>query len=202
MKPRWKLIVLAVLTAAVVISLAGVALAGGPGWRTGTDGENPSAGAAASKAAGSTAVTPLSPAEEDELVFLREEEKLARDVYLALYDEWGVSVFKNIAASESRHMASVKTLLDRYGVEDPVCADTPGVFADAGLQTLYNELVTQGRLSVEQAYGVGVAIEEMDILDLKEIIAISTHRDVTRVAENLLAGSENHLAAFTRLLNQ
>ena len=34
------------------------------------------------------------------LVFMREEEKLARDVYLTMSDRWGAPVFENIAASE------------------------------------------------------------------------------------------------------
>ena len=34
------------------------------------------------------------------LKFMREEEKLARDVYLYLFDVWGQWIFENIAASE------------------------------------------------------------------------------------------------------
>jgi hypothetical protein len=83
-----------------------------------------------------------------------------------------------------------------------VGTDTPGVFVNADLQAAYYALVAQGSQSLEEAYRVGVAIEEMDISDLEEFIAVSTHRDVTRVAGNLLSGSENHLAAFTTLLAQ
>jgi hypothetical protein len=191
-KPRWKLIVFGVLVVVIVATMAGVALAGrGPGGEpTGTT------------TARTASVTPLSPEEAAELIYMREEEKLARDVYLVLYDKWEVSEFENIAASESRHMASVKRLLDRYGLADPVGADVPGVFANADLQAAYDSLVAQGLQSLEDAFKVGVAIEELDIADLKELIALSTHRDVTKVAENLLQGSENHLAAFTKLLEQ
>ncbi len=67
---------------------------------------------------GTTAI--LSQEEIDDLVYLREEEKLARDVYLHLYNTWGQWIFENIAASEQQHMDAVKTLLDRYGIHDPV----------------------------------------------------------------------------------
>jgi hypothetical protein len=100
------------------------------------------------------------------------------------------------------HMVSVKRLLDRYGHADPVGADVPGVFADANLQAVYDSLVAQGMWSLEDAFKAGVAIEEQDIADLKELIAISTQRDVTRVAKNLLRGSQRHLVAFTKLLEQ
>lgn len=37
--------------------------------------------------------------ETDGLIFMREEEKLARDVYIAMYDNWGQRVFNNILGS-------------------------------------------------------------------------------------------------------
>ena len=52
---------------------------------------------------------------------MREEEKLARDVYVALGDRWGLRVFENIARAEQRHMDAVVAQLDREGVDyEPV----------------------------------------------------------------------------------
>ena len=79
-------------------------------------------------------VAPSAMSEEQWLLYLREEEKLARDVYLALYDKWGITEFSTIADSEVRHMASVKNLLDRIGLEDPVGDDVPGMFVNEELQ--------------------------------------------------------------------
>jgi len=56
---------------------------------------------------------------KDWLTYIREEEKLARDVYLYLYDMWGSSIFDNISVSEQAHMDAIKTLIDRYGLDDP-----------------------------------------------------------------------------------
>ena len=53
------------------------------------------------KGGGTTPV--LSAKEASDLIFLREEEKLARDVYLALYDAWGTPIFLNISSSEQKH---------------------------------------------------------------------------------------------------
>lgn len=47
---------------------------------------------------------------------------------------------------------------------------------------------------------VGGAIEEIDILDLKERIASTTHADIKTVYNNLLNGSYNHLRAFVSTL--
>jgi hypothetical protein len=178
-------------------SCTGGSCAGGASAGGSCDGEDCTGVAGASVTA-----VPLSESEEAQLPFMREEEKLARDVYLFLYEKWGVEEFSSIAASETRHMARVKVLLDRYDLVDPVGVDTPGVFANAELQTAYNDLVAQGSASLTAAYEVGVTIEELDIADLETLVTSSSHRDVTRVAQRLLRASQHHLAAFRGLLDQ
>ena len=83
----------------------------------------------------------LTAQEVDGLAFMREEEKLARDVYLTLYDQWNMPVFQNIAGSESTHMDAVLTILDRYGLEDPSAEKAVGEFTNPDLQALYDQLV-------------------------------------------------------------
>jgi hypothetical protein len=143
----------------------------------------------------SATAQPLSTAEEEHLMLLREEEKLARDAYQALYAKWGVRIFNNIAASEQRHFDAVGILIERYGLTDPA-QPTAGVFANPDLQQLYNDLIAKGNVSLLDALQVGVAIEEKDIEDLKAAMAITNNKDVLRVYSNLLNGSLNHLAAF------
>lgn len=142
----------------------------------------------------------LSEQEIADLVFMREEEKLAHDVYATLYSQWGLSVFENIASSELVHTEAIKVLLDRYGIDDPAQSQV-GVFTDPDLQTLYNQLVLRGSTSLTEALKVGAAIEEIDILDLQARIAETNIQDISQVYENLILGSENHLRAFTRVLN-
>lgn len=137
----------------------------------------------------------LNQAETDALLFMWEEEKLARDVYTALGAVWTKPLFGNIAASEQTHMDSVKDLLDRYGLATPT-EDVAGVFANAELQALYTELVAQGNLSELEAIKVGAAIEEIDILDLQERLAQADQADIQQVFNALLNGSYNHLNSF------
>ncbi len=133
-----------------------------------------------------------------DLLFMREEEKLAHDVYTVLFDQYGQKIFTNIAASELKHTEAVKMLLDRYGLEDPVGDNGPGVFSNEDLQTLYNDLIESGSQSLTDAFLVGLAIEEIDILDLEEAMAGTELLDILLVYENLLKGSHNHLRAFVR----
>ena len=142
----------------------------------------------------------LSDAEIEHLTLLREEEKLARDVYLALFDVWNAQIFANISVSEQRHMDSVKGLIDKYGMEDPVVDDTPGAFTSTVFAELYVSLVTKGSQSLLDALEVGVIIEELDIHDIEEMLNDPdvTKLDVRRVLANLLAGSYNHLDAFNK----
>ena len=142
----------------------------------------------------------LSDAEKKGLLLMREEEKLARDLYLSLYEKWGTRSFSNIAKSEQHHMDSVKILLDRYGLTDPVRSDRRGKFSDPALQKAYDDLLKQGLTSRAEAAKVGALVEEMDIKDLREAIALTDNKDLKLVYVNLEKGSRNHLRAFGRQL--
>lgn len=152
---------------------------------------------------GAVPVEPLSTAEQT-LLFMREEEKLARDVYVYLDSLWGASVptFTNIAKSEATHMAAVLTLLQRYALSDPAAATGLGQFSDPRLQVLYDQLVAGGSVSLVEALKVGAAIEEIDIIDLQAALAFVDNRDIRLVYDSLMSGSRNHLQAFVRALQQ
>ena len=143
----------------------------------------------------------LNETEKQGILYMREEEKLARDVYLELYDKWGVQIFSNIAHSEQTHMDAVLLLIERYNLTDPVGNDTRGVFTNDTLQNLYNELVANGTKSLEDAYRVGALIEEVDIIDLEDWIAKTDNEDLKTVYGFLMSGSYNHLRAFVKQLN-
>jgi hypothetical protein len=136
------------------------------------------------------------------LVYMREEEKLARDVYLALYEVWGQPVFQNIASSEQAHMDSVLSLLEQYGVSDPAAGKGQGEFDNPVFQSLYEELVAQGSLSQIEASRVGATIEDLDIVDLQELLDDTSNEYIVQVYSNLLSGSENHLRAFVSNLER
>lgn len=139
---------------------------------------------------------------EDSLAYVREEEKLAHDVYVFLYEQWGVQVFQNISESEQVHTDTVKSLLAAYGLPDPAADLGTGQFSNPDLQALYNQLTVQGGQSLTDALKVGAAIEEIDILDLQSRLQSNLPDDVRLAYENLLSGSFNHLAAFTSALER
>lgn len=145
-----------------------------------------------------SSATALTPGETADLQYMREEEKLARDVYQALAAKWPTAtVFQRIAQSEQRHMDAVKVVLDRYGIADPAAGKGPGEFTNPELQKLYAQLVADGSRSLTDALAVGVAIEEADIADLEQALAETGNADLERLFGNLLRGSQNHLQAFT-----
>jgi hypothetical protein len=139
----------------------------------------------------------LTVTESEQLSFLREEEKMARDVYLELYRQWNLPAFNNIAAAEQRHMDSVLTHLNRYGLVDTALAQE-GSFSNTEIQNLYDSLVAQGSASQLSALQTGALIEEVDMQDLNEMIAATDKEDLINMYENLLCGSRNHLRAFVR----
>jgi hypothetical protein len=135
------------------------------------------------------------------LLFVREEEKLARDVYMHLADVWGVQTFSSIVPSEQSHMDAVLGHLVALGVDDPAEGNEPGVFTDIELQGLYDDLIEQGEVSATAALEVGAFIEEFDILDLIMRAADAESQAVIDTYGRLEAGSENHLRAFVRGLS-
>lgn len=139
-------------------------------------------------------VTPTA-SEAEQLSYMREEEKLARDVYLAMYQKWQQPVFSNIAQSEQTHMDQVKCFLDAYGLPDSARAEA-GLFNNSTLQGLYDSLAARGQVSLSEALRVGGMIEELDIRDLEAAIAAAGIAEVKILYENLKSGSENHLRAF------
>lgn len=140
---------------------------------------------------------PLNEGEIAALLFMREEEKLARDVYTYLYDSWSVKSFQNISYSEQSHMDAVLVLIDKYDLDDPAADNIYGTFQNGDLQQLYDDLIDVGSVSIEAALKVGAAIEEIDIIDLqRELDTTVDNADITIVFENLMKGSRNHLRAF------
>lgn len=206
------------LAASIAVALIGVAspalAQGGSPWRNEaakapmTQNQTPalnqgngSGGSSAVQGTGAAlpAVDPagLTQAETDALLFMREEEKLARDVYTKLADTSQNAVFTRIAASEQRHMDALGRLISRYRLTDPAKGNAAGVFENAQLQALYDTLIAKGTASPAAAIQVGLDIERLDIADLQNRAATAKHTDVRWVFQQLERGSNNHLRAFT-----
>lgn len=145
------------------------------------------------------AETTLSQNEKDDLLFLREEEKLARDVYLYSFDKYGTLIFKNIASSESSHMNSVLMILNTYNLEDPAF-ESRGIFKNTELQEIYNQLTILSDKSLLDALKVGNIIEDLDIRDLGLNEKRTEKSDLLNLYQLLKCGSRNHLRNFNSQL--
>jgi hypothetical protein len=137
-------------------------------------------------------------AQKLQLQYLVEEEKLARDVYLYLAENVTSAKFTNIARSEQTHMDQIGVVLKTYNFFNPTITRAPGVFRDKTLQALYNTLIAQGSTDVAAAFQVGRDIENRDIKDLQVMLKSTMPADMKLALDNLLKGSYNHLAAFSR----
>ena len=144
------------------------------------------------------AVTKPTAAQKAQLQFIVEEEKLARDVYAYLAANVTTQKFSNITRSEQIHMDQIAAILKTNKFWNPTLTRAPGVFYNTSLQALYNKLIAQGSVDYTAAMGVGVAIEELDISDLAKMMGVAMPADMKLALDNLMRGSENHLAAFSR----
>lgn len=143
-------------------------------------------------------VTKLTNDEQKGILLMREEEKLARDVYRELYLIWGSPVFDNIASSEQIHTDLVATLINKYSLEDPIKTDTQGIFTNADFNVIYKKLTSKGKVSLLEGMKVGAYIEDLDIYDLQELLKKTVNEDIKAVYNRLLMGSKNHMRAFYR----
>jgi len=140
--------------------------------------------------------------QQEGMRYIIEEEKVARDVYLALSKRWNDRIFRNIAKSEQKHINAVAKLFSNYDIEAPSTLEYEGVFENEKLQKLYDDLVAKGESSRLNAYKVGVVVEETDIADLEELLQADISSDFERTYSNLLRGSNKHLSAFNRELSK
>ena len=138
----------------------------------------------------------LNTSEAEALVFMREEEFLAHDVYLTLSQLYTKPIFRNITLSEQRHTDAIKALFNKYSLVDPAANHVTGTFTNQDLQTLYNSLVTLGSSSLLNGLVVGATIEDLDIKDLRDHLLTIDNQDITCVFNNLMRGSRNHLRSF------
>ncbi len=144
----------------------------------------------------------LSADEIQGLQYMREEEKLAHDVYIYAYNKYGTNIFKNIASSESTHTYMVSVLLDKYNLSDPAKDEPEGVFKNATIQKLYWQLVAKVNESEKSALIVGANIEELDIVDIQHWMNKTDNQDIKYVYTQLINGSGNHLRAFVSTLSK
>jgi len=140
----------------------------------------------------------LSDEQKNDLIYMWQEEKLARDVYITMATKYNLNKFNNIARSEQKHMDAVKSKIDKYNISMQGMSSAVGVFSDPQFNQLYNDLITEGNVSLENALKVGVKIEELDIADLEERIQ-RAEGDVLKMFNNLLQASQRHLEAFKHI---
>lgn len=184
----------ALLTVILSMALPTTTWAGGPrGGRGGMQGN--------ANACTVFAAETLSQGEIDTMMYMREEEKMARDLYISFNEMYGttVRVFGNISRSEQKHMDAVKGLLDAYGLTDPVVDDGVGKFTNPVLGKQFKELLKQGAEDLKAALEVGVTVEMQDLVDLAAAMKGTDEPCIDRVYSNLLKGSTNHLTAFSRV---
>ena len=186
----------------VAVATASLAACGTSTVSSAEDGTTVTPGAATTSTGTATTATDLTvdDAVAADLVFLREEEKLARDVYITLGERWGLLILANISASEQQHMDAVLQLLQAAGIPDPAAGMGVGEFTNAELGALYVELVDTGTVNSVDALFVGATIEDLDLFDLAGMAERTQDPRILTVYESLMKGSRNHLRSFVEHL--
>jgi len=141
----------------------------------------------------------LSEGEVSSLLFMIEEEKMARDIYDELFEQTGLIQFDKISDSEQQHYNTLLTTAAKLGIDTDSLSTQAGVFTNSAVQSLYDQLIAQGSISTESAIDVGITIEQTDITDLQTVIDTTEITLLGQVYNNLLDASVNHLNAFENI---
>ena len=83
----------------------------------------------------------LSNFEKQGLVSLLETQKMHRDVYTWINDQFPSAVFTSLAESDGKYMELLSVKLDKYGIQNPTLDKLPGEFESHEVQNQYNEFV-------------------------------------------------------------
>lgn len=141
----------------------------------------------------------LTKEQESYLQYLIQEEKLARDVYTAMYELRWIQKFDNILHSEDNHQEILAKVLLDYTIPNPTIDMKMGEFEDSELQKLYDTLVLQWKQSAQEALRVWITIENRDIADIESMITwYAAYPDISQALMRLLEWSKRHLAAFSK----
>lgn len=138
----------------------------------------------------------LTASEIEYIYAVREDEKLARDLYYAFFNTYKLKAFENISKAEENHMKATERLLEYYGIEYPAAGER-GKFANSVRQAQYDSLLQKGSTALE-AFKVMAQYEEYNIVQYKKDLAGIVNPNVKIVIENLEKGSENHFKATIR----
>jgi len=162
----------------------------------------------------------LSQEVKNTLAYMGNEERLAHDVYMKLYEFYPLTQFINVATNGERsHIESVQLLIQKYissydeftnidlpelGYKEAAIEDmNSGVYDISDIQNLYDSLIVIGQQSEQDALEVGCMIEVTDINDLLEDIELAEESgatDVVTTFEFLRDGSYSHYWAFDKAL--
>jgi hypothetical protein len=144
----------------------------------------------------------LTDIEKEGIQYIYEVEKVARDVYHLLYEEWGTPVLSIISGSEQSHMDIMKELIDEYNLNDPAEGKDYGEFSTGDLEQLYSDLVELGLSAEVDALSTATMIEEFDIVEIREYVNKTGKDDIILAYNKLMAGSESHILAFVTRLKE
>ena len=150
------------------------------------------------------------------LTYMWNEERLAKDIYLALNSLYPATAFENIAKSETKHIQAVERLIEKYDVNVENIIDyangylatqlntaVPGSYGVDSVQKSYDELYAKGEKSKIDALQVGCVVEVTDIDDLENYIAVAQQTNATDLVstfENLKSASYKHYWSFDKAL--
>jgi hypothetical protein len=145
---------------------------------------------------------PLGESDRRTLLYVSEQEKLARDLYASLSETWRLDVFHTTSGSEDIHADALRTLLARYRLPDPSQGLGRGEFTSVDLAERYDDLIARGRFSPVEALKAAASVEELEIQDIGSRLRRVQAPELQNVLENVVASDKHHLRSLVVALRR
>jgi len=139
--------------------------------------------------------------EKASVLYAREQQKLARDLYQVLGAKWSAVILQSTAHAEQKHMDTVKSLIDGLKLTDPA-QPAAGQFTDPMFQKLYGQLLDRGSVSLVEALRAAAYMEEMEIRDTRGFVEDANRLDIIRGLGSITTGEPTHLRVFVAELKK
>ena len=153
---------------------------------------------------GTTHAQELNQDEIRDLQRTREEQKMALDLYQEFYMLYDQYIFDRVAERKAEQMQKVKSLLEVYGLSDPISGiiSLRGAYNNLSVQQDYDYFYALGIQSLNEALKASAQVEEQNINTKKNYLRKTENLLLRRTYDNLIRSSEQNLQSFIRNLDQ
>lgn len=139
----------------------------------------------------------LTIAEQNDLLYMIEKEKMMRNIYKTMFQEYNVELFQSIYQAKESHLSLLSSKIDKYDVHNPLVYSAENEFENSSLQLVYDDFLAKKLIYEIEALNFVKNMEERHINYVETTVSqVDGNDDIVSVYNVILLGSQAHLDAL------